>query len=131
MKNLVVYTICTLFLFGCSHAPMNFQVPAGKTLDDFNQEKTACGDGPENHFFIAPLILFFPIWGGIELAHYYHRRGVQDCLEGKGFKCINNCAKESTTYVPYTPSGLQIVPEIQQKEELAQKEVKEDPKSTP
>jgi len=96
MKRFFLFSLC-LLMFGCASAPMRFQLPPGTTQDEFMQARKECGDsGSGGYFLFGPLILLAPVFAMIEGVKYSNKVDVQDCMESKGFKCIENCAKESS-----------------------------------
>lgn len=96
MKLFAILISC-LVTFGCAHSQMRFNIAPGSTQDDFTKARMECGDdsGGGGGFIFGPLIIVAPVIAVIESVKFAKRHGLQDCLEAKGFKCIENCAHVS------------------------------------
>ncbi len=87
MKKLFAAVVLVM-LMGCA-AQMKYNVPQGR---NFDQAKVDCGDtGSGGYFLFGPLIILAPVVAVIESIKFAGRHKIQDCLEAKGFKCVENC----------------------------------------
>ena len=99
--KLLVILISFLVTFGCAHNQMQYAIPPGSTQDDFNKARIECGDSKSGGYFLfGPLIILAPAVAVIESVKFAKRHGLQDCLEGKGFRCIENCVHVSQYQEP-------------------------------
>lgn len=98
MKTIIVLMVC-IIMFGCAHTPMKFQLATGANQNDYNDALKQCGvdDKQGGYFLFGPLIIIAPAVAIIEGVKYKQRDNVQKCMEGKGFKCIDNCPDPSST----------------------------------
>jgi tetratricopeptide (TPR) repeat protein len=95
MKIVAILVSC-LVTFGCSHNQMRFNLAPGSTQEDYNQARIECGDESRGGGFIfGPLFIVAPVIAVVESVKFAKRHGIQDCLEGKGFRCVANCAHVS------------------------------------
>jgi hypothetical protein len=75
---------------------MRFNLAPGSTQDDYNKARIECGDSPSGGYFLfGPLIILAPVVAAVESVKFAKRHELQDCLEGKGYRCIENCAHVS------------------------------------
>jgi hypothetical protein len=97
MKKYLLFAL--VFLSGCAHNQMQFRlVGPTATQADYDQARIECGgDTPSGGYFLfGPLFILAPVIAVIESVKLAKRHGLQDCLEGKGFKCVENCPHVST-----------------------------------
>ena len=88
--------LALVFLTGCAHNQMQFRLAQGTTQDDYSRAKIECGDTSSGGYFLfGPLFILAPVIAVIESVKFAKRHGLQDCLEEKGFQCIENCAHET------------------------------------
>ena len=96
MKKIIMLPLCTM-MFGCAHSQARFSVPPGTNQADFVTAMKACGGDYKQggYFLFGPLILLAPAVAVVEVVRYNKRqnrmREVQQCMEAKGYKCIDNC----------------------------------------
>ena len=99
MNKYILPIVLIAFLSGCAHGPMQFR-SAGykKTQADYERARIECGGDSDqgNYFLFGPLFILAPVFAVIESINFAERHRIQDCLEAKGFKCINNCPHRST-----------------------------------
>ena len=107
--SLFVFLITSVLIInGCAHAPMQFQLAAGTNQADYQSSVKLCGgDNNQGHFLFGPLILVAPLVVAMEGINYHQKGEIQNCMEAKGFKCIENCHHPSTiTPKPVDPKLL-------------------------
>jgi hypothetical protein len=74
---------------------MRFNLAPGTNQEDYNNARLECGDsGGGGYFLFGPLIILAPVVAVVEGIKASKRHKIQDCLEAKGFKCIENCAHD-------------------------------------
>jgi hypothetical protein len=96
MKKISILLLSIILMMGCAHNQMRFNLAPGSTEDDYNKARIECGDSPSGGYFLfGPLIILVPVVAVVESIKFSKRHGIQDCLEAKGFKCIENCAHVS------------------------------------
>ena len=108
-NHLVPVIIAFLIINGCAHSPMKFQLATGTNQNDYQSAVKDCGGGDADggYFLFGPLILLAPAVGIIEGVKSHNRGKLQDCMEARGFKCIENCHHQSTiTPKPISPELL-------------------------
>lgn len=106
MKKIAL-VIAFIFLFGCSRAGMKFNYAPGTNQNDFQTALKDCGEEKqEGYFLFGPLIILAPVMGAIEGTRYYKKKGVQTCMEGKGYRCVENCPNGETPPKAIDPQVL-------------------------
>lgn len=97
-RHYFAFLIITFLLInGCAHAPMQFQLAAGTNQSDYQSAVKLCGgDNNQGHFIFGPLILVAPLVVAMEGINYHQKGEMQNCMEAKGFKCVENCHHPSS-----------------------------------
>ncbi|MEN6621543.1 MAG: hypothetical protein ABFD50_08360 [Smithella sp.] len=96
MKKIIAL-MAFMMLFGCAHNPVKYQLAPGSNQDNFKESFKSCG-GSENdgYFLFGPLIILAPVVAVVESVKHHKRHKIQDCMEEKGYKCLENCPHKST-----------------------------------
>lgn len=91
--QIVFFLVLSSFLYGCAHEPMKFRLAAGTNQNDYQEALKECGGDSKQggYFLFGPLILVAPAVAVIEGVKANKRADVQNCMEAKGFKCVENC----------------------------------------
>jgi hypothetical protein len=114
MKKRSIFTVLfVLFIAGCAHTPMKFQLAAGTNQNNYQAALKECGGDTKQggYSLFGPLILVAPAVAVIEGVKSNQRSNIQKCMEGKGFKCIENCPDPSSANFlqkPVDPALLAI-----------------------
>ncbi len=89
MRKLVWLSL--LFVFACAAPQVRYDVPAGKQAD-YDKAVKECFETvkPTGNPFRGDVAggFFLGFW---DIPIYESRLQFKDCLEAKGFKCIENC----------------------------------------
>ena len=89
MKKLALLLMCLAFL-GCAQ-DMRFQIPPGKTHEDYYNAVESCGGNPRTGgACFGPAIIVAPIVAGAALYHHSKEQKFKKCMESLGFECISD-----------------------------------------
>ena len=110
MRRTLVFFLMFLFVFsahGCARSSMKFQLAPRTTQNDFQQAKIECGeDTGGGGFIFGPAIIVVGVIAAVESVRFVKKNKFQDCMEAKGFKCVTNCAHESTIKIAASETSL-------------------------
>ncbi|NDY71451.1 hypothetical protein DO021_02965 [Desulfobacter hydrogenophilus] len=107
----IAFFLSVLFITGCAHAPMQFQLAQGTNQNDYRAALNECGGDKKqsNYFLFGPLILVAPAVAVVEGVKAGQRNNVQTCMEDKGFRCIENCPHQSSVKIAKKPVDPELL----------------------